>query len=381
MKNVLASLVTICLFVTVNAQNSPKHDATVLLDYYQNQRYADAYSYLNGIYGNDVVDSKILSALAYTAQMSGKLPQAEGYYLRILQTDSLNVPVLFNLGNINNRRGNSAKALIYYKQILKKDSTNFNVYRQLSGLSRNLSDIGSYVYYLQKANKINPLDGDVAFDLSSFYVIVKQLDQADKILSPALAADSTNLTLVSGKAKITFQQGKTAETINLCNKLIQEGDMSGAVISMLGTSYYIEKKYRQCIETYGKLTEDTQTEASLYYTGMAYKGLKDQPKAIGYFEKAIEKAISPSVDSYYGEIGESYDRLNKTKLSLAAYQKALQYNERPVTLYALAVIYDDKLKNKKQAIRYYKKYLASKPPKNHQQYMAYSSSRIEALSR
>ncbi|MCD8739214.1 tetratricopeptide repeat protein [Mucilaginibacter roseus] len=381
MKNMLTFLVAICLFVTVNAQNSHKHDAVVLLDYYQNQRYADAYSYLQGIYGDDVAEPKILSALAYTAQMSGKLPQAEGYYLRILQTDSLNIPVLFNLGNINNRRGNSAKAITYYKQILKKDSTNFNVYRQLSSLSKSLADIGSYVYYLQKANKINPLDGDVAFDLSSFYVTVKQLDQADKILSPALAADSTNLTLILGKAKITFQQGKTAETISLCNKLMQEGDMSGAVISMLGTSYYIEKKYRQCIETYSKLTDDTQTEASLYYTGMAYKGLKDQPKAIGYFEKAIEKAISPSVDSYYGEIGESYDRLNKTKLSLAAYQKALQYNERPVTLYALAVIYDDKLKNKKQAIRYYKKYLASKPPKSHGQYMAYSSSRIEALSR
>ncbi|MCC8409242.1 tetratricopeptide repeat protein [Mucilaginibacter sp. UR6-1] len=381
MKPILTFITTMCLCAAVYAQNTPKHDATALLEYYQNQRYADAFTYLHGIYGDSVADVKILSALAYTSQMSGQLPQAEKYYLRILQTDSLNIPVLFNLGNINNRRGNNAKAIIYYLKIIKKDSTNFNVYRQLSTLAKNVGDMGSSIYYMQQANNINPLDGDVAFDLSTFYLAIKQLDQAEKVLSPALAADSTNLTLILGKAKTTYQQGKTAETIALCNKLIQEGDQSGAVISMLGTSYYLEKKYQLCIDTYNKLTDDTQTEASLYYTGMAYKGLKDQRKAIKYLEDAIEKAISPTVDTYYGEIAESYDRLNKTMLSLAAYQKALEYNERPVTLYALAILYDDKLKNKKQAIRYYKKYLASKPPKNHQQYMAYSSSRIEALSR
>ncbi|MBE9585079.1 tetratricopeptide repeat protein [Mucilaginibacter sp. JRF] len=381
MKSLLTFIIIMCLFTTLNAQNTPKHDATILLDHYQNQRYADAFSYLHGIYGDTVADTKILSALAYTAQMSGKLPQAEQYYLRMLETDSLNVPVLFNLGNINNRRGNNAKAIIYYLKILKKDSTNFNVYRQLSTLAKNVGDFGSSIYYMQQANKINPLDGDVAFDLSIFYLGLKQIDEAEKVISPALEADSTNLTLILGKAKITFQQGKTAETIALCNKLMQEGDQSGAVISMLGTSYYLEKKYQPCIDTYNKLADDVQTEASLYYTGMAYKGLKDQRKGIAYLEKAIDKAISKSVDTYYGEIGESYDRLNKTKLSLSAYQKALQYNERPVTLYALAILYDDKLKNRKMAIKYYKKYLASKPPKNHQQYMAYSTSRIEALSR
>src|ERR1700761_4549932 len=120
MKTLLLSLVFTCLVTITFAQQITKADNDLLLEYYQNQRFADAADYLKKTYPEPVTDTKILSSLAYTSQMAGGLPDAEGYYQRLYTQDSTNTAILFNLGGINIRRGNNAKALIYYKKILAK---------------------------------------------------------------------------------------------------------------------------------------------------------------------------------------------------------------------------------------------------------------------
>src|SRR5277367_3358613 len=133
------SLLLLCFTKPIYAQIQ-KADNALLLEYYQNQRFADALDLIKRQYPEPVTDMKILSSLAYTSQMSGKLADAEGYYQRMYEKDSTNIALLFSLGNINMRRANNAKALIYYKKILSRDSTNFNVYKQLSMLSQNIAD-------------------------------------------------------------------------------------------------------------------------------------------------------------------------------------------------------------------------------------------------
>ncbi|HTK20700.1 MAG TPA: hypothetical protein VL442_14335, partial [Mucilaginibacter sp.] len=85
------------------AQQTDKAGDVLLLEYYQNQRFADALDYLRKTYPEPITETKILSGLAYTSQMAGKLADAEGYYLRIYQKDSTSVALLYNLGNLNLR--------------------------------------------------------------------------------------------------------------------------------------------------------------------------------------------------------------------------------------------------------------------------------------
>jgi hypothetical protein len=62
-----------------------KVDDALLLDYYQNQRFAEAADYLKTVYTEPITDLKALSQLAYTANMAGRLPEAESLlptYLR-----------------------------------------------------------------------------------------------------------------------------------------------------------------------------------------------------------------------------------------------------------------------------------------------------------
>ncbi|XHR96862.1 hypothetical protein ACFJIV_09540 [Mucilaginibacter sp. UC70_90] len=378
MKNLFITLLLTLSVLQLLAQQIAND--SLLLDYYQNQRFADAADYLKKIYPEPVTDLKVLTKLAYTSKMASRLPDAENYYQRIYDTDTTSLANLYNMSEIIKRRGNNKKALMYVKKILLKDTTNFDVYKQLADLSQNVGDIPGSIVYLQKANHINPLNPDVAYDLSTFYINLKLYDNAESLIDKALVADTANLLLLKGKAQASYALKKYPATITIAKKLLDAGEQAGSIVSMLGTSYYMTANYQDCIKTFKTLEDsNTGTEASYYYTAMSYKALHNNSKAIIYLDKAIEEAISTGVSSYYSEKGDSYDRLHQLKNAVQAYQKSLLYKPDPITYYALATLYDTDLKNKATAIKYYKKYLASKPKESQKTYIAYSKERIKSL--
>jgi len=382
MKSILICIAVCLASLKGFAQETSKVDDALLLDYYQAQRFGEAADYLKKSYTEPITNAKALGQLAYTCNMAGRLAEAEGYYQRIYAIDSTNTPVLYSLGSLNLRRGNLAKAEVYYKRITARDTTNFMVYKQLAQISHDKNDIPSFIAYLQRANKINPAEPDVASDLSDMYVAIKFNDQAEKVLSLAIAADPENIVLLKSQMKLQYSQKKWPETISTCLKLMDNGDVSGFVISKLGVAYYNIKSYECSISAFLSIDANEQNETSYYYTALAYKALKDQPMAIFYLSKALGEAISPNTASYYGEIADSNEKLFKYKKAITAYQKSLQFEETPLIYYSLANLYDSNLKDKKTAVKYYKKYLALKPPVNKQKnYIDYSKSRVAALGR
>jgi tetratricopeptide (TPR) repeat protein len=368
------------VFNIVFAQQTVNTDNALLLNYYQDQRFGDAYDYLKKNYPEPVNDTKALANLAYASRMAGKLADAENYYQRFYDKDSSNISVLFNLGSINVSRGNKEKAVSYYKKILATDSTNFSVYKQLAALSQSLYDTVTYANYLQKANALNPQEPDIAYDLARLYIAFIKYEKAAMVLDKAVQADTANLILMKGQAEVNFLLKKYPETINNCVKLIQSGEKNAFVVNWLGISCFRLRQYRQCISAFQLLSNDMQSEATYYYIAMSYKALNDQPNTVIYLQNSIKQAISPNVANYYSELADSYDRLHQLKKAATAYQKSLQFNETPLIYYSLAFLYDTQLRNKKSALRYYKKYLASKPPKEEQKYMDYTNSRIPALA-
>lgn len=383
MKIYLLPILLICFYNSLFAQQTDKSGDALLLEYYQNQRFADALDYLKKTNPEPATDAKVLSSLAYTSQMAGKLADAEGYYLRIYQRDSTSISLLYNLGNLNLRRGNNGKALVYFKKILQKDSTNFSVYKQLATISYNIGNLKADSSYLQKANKINPTDPDVAADLATIFINQKSYPRADTIVSQALEADTANLLLLHQKAVINYKLERFPQTIDICQQLIMGGASASDVINMLGVSYFMVKRYNECISSFEILENNkTASETSYYYTAMSYKALHEQEKAIVYLNKSIKAAISSNVDSYYAEMGDSYDKLHQLNKAVNAYQKSLLYDSRPViTFYVLANLYDSELKNKTSAAKYYRKYIKANPPQKQNTYLVYAKSRLKELLR
>ncbi|HTH81814.1 MAG TPA: tetratricopeptide repeat protein [Mucilaginibacter sp.] len=379
MKSIPYILLLITLTTATFAQSRNTDDAQ-LLEYYQNQRFADALTYLQGIYQEPVTDTKELSRLAYTSAMANKLPDAERYYQRLYDKDSTNKAVLYNIAGIAQRRGNIDKAELYYKRLVVIDTLNFNAFNRLAHIYNEKKDLKNEVYYLQKANNLNPTDADVAADLSDAYILVPQFSKAEKVLNIAIAADPDNIFLLQSLLRLHYIESNWPQTVKIGERLLLLSDSSSNTLAKLGRAYYQTKNYTCGIATLLHIPENDQTENTVYFTAACYKLLKDQKKAIVYFNKAIELSISKGTATYYNEVADSYETLKQYKKSLEAYQKGLLYDDKPISYYFLATLYDTELKNKKNALKYYKKFVAFKPDPTQKTYFNYSTERIAVLS-
>jgi tetratricopeptide (TPR) repeat protein len=372
--------VLIACSISLQAQQYNINDA-LLIDMYQNQHYADAAEYLKQNCPEPITNKKTLSRFAYTYQMAGKPLEAEKYYLRIYDQDTSNVPVLLNIALINANRENKPKAIYYYEKAAALDKNNFQVYKQLGRLYMEKADTTSAYKNLNTANIINPEDPDVACDLSGVLIATKRTKQAEVVLVRALAADSTNVFLLRAVVTLMYTNSRFKETVTTCNKLIELGDQSIPVVNKLGSSYYMLKNYECCIESFALMPEVFQTERTYYLTAMSYKGLKKYKEALDYLDRTLTQAISPYMDIYYNEIAEIHDINKQYKITAAAYQKSLFFKELDIIFYTLANLYDKDLKDKKSAIKYYQKYLISKPPVKQQEYVLYVQSRLKELKK
>jgi tetratricopeptide (TPR) repeat protein len=360
MKKLLTLLVLFGLSLAGYAQNATAVDKEKLFDFYQTQRYADAAQYLKGIYGEEVNDFKTLSQIGYCFLMAGNNVEAEKFYSKAYILQPQNLPILFSLGSINTKRGNTEKAKLYYSEIVKIDSNNFNVYKLLANLYPMPTDSMKFIYLL-KANQINPLEGDVAADLAEVHAAYQQYEKAYDVLNIAIKGDGDNLVLQRAKLPIANQLKKYSEVIASGEKLLKDGADAG-VIKDVAKAYYYTKKYQKSIALF-KLLESVamENEATLYYTSLSYRALKNYQQAAVYTKKTIDEAISPNTSSYYSLLGLVYEESNQLALASAAYKKGLQFKATATLYYRLAVFYDTRLKQEKNALKYYNLYLKSKP--------------------
>ncbi|MFF5379742.1 tetratricopeptide repeat protein [Pedobacter suwonensis] len=380
MKKPFMLLALFILALTSYAQDAKTVDKEKLFDLYQNQRYADAAQYLKNTYGDEVNDFKILSQMGYCFLMAGNNAEAEKFYIKANTLQPQNLPILFSLGNINTKRGNTEKAKLYYGEIVKIDSSNFNVYKLLANLYNSPQDDSLKLIYLLKANFINPLEGDVAADLAEMHTSYQQYEKAYQVLNIAINGDSDNLVLQRAKLPIANQLKKYGEVIASGEKLLKDNADAG-VIKDTAKAYYYTKKYQKAITLFKQLEEmKMENEATLYYTSLSYRALKDYQQSALYSQKTIDAAISPNTSSYYALLGLVYEENKQFALAGAAYKKGLQFKATPTLYYRLAVFYDTSLKQGKNALKYYNLYIKSKPsPTDDKEEIKFSKSRIEQL--
>lgn len=364
----------------LKGQSISPADQAQLLDHYQSQRYAEAAKLLQSIYGNDPQDPKTIAMLAYANNMAGNLKQAEYYYLKLYEADVKNIPVLFSLAGINARRGNEDKTKAFYKAILSIDSLNFRALKLLASItSSGIND--EKLTYLNTANRINPFDGDVAYELAIELNLMKKTTDAYRIIEQAYLADTSNYLLLKAKLPLSLSLKKLKETEIIGNKLLSSGDSSTFVLNTMAKLAMENKAYLEAISFFKVMERyNQQSESSLYYTAVCYQKLNDLIQAKTYTNAAIDFSISPNVSGYYNLLGYLEEASGANLKAQKAYLKALQFEHTGKIYYSLALLQDFKLKNPSMALKYYRQYLQSKPDEQQAENINYTKERIKALT-
>lgn len=353
-------------------------DKEKLLEFYQNQRYAEAARYLQQTYPANTTDVKALLQLAYVNLMAGNLPNAAALYQKIDSLQPRTMSVYFNLANIYAKRGDNLRSRSYLEKIISIDSTNFNALKQLPNYTDSIS---LKIFYLKKANNIRPADADVAGDLAECYKLKKMPENAYKVLQVAIAADTGNFVLQ--RQILPFANAlKKYQEVTVTGEKLLNNDRDPNVMKDVGTAYFFLKRYEKSL-SYFKMIEDLdkQNESILYYMTLCYRELKDNDRAAFYANKTIAEGISPNISFYYSVLGDILETSNKLAKASLAYQKGLTFNADRQLYYRLGLLNDLKLNKKAAALRYYKLYLQNNPDvKTEQSQIDYTKIRVDQLS-
>lgn len=362
MRKLLVVLFFSCISFFAFAQNKLFIDKAKLFDLYQNQQYSEAANYLISVYGNDVKDFQVTAQLGYCYLMVGDKAKAEKYYLKANLIQPQNLQVLFSLGSISIGRGNTEEAKKYYEEIVKLDSNNFSAYKQLGGLHPEGLSIQK-LKYLEKANRLNPIDADIVFDLSEMYSKMHMLNLVERILKPALQADSNNLRLLKIQLPMFLANSKLDEAIRTGEELFALGDSTAFVLNNLGKVYYLKNEFQKSLDYFKKVSmlSSDDKESLFYNMALCYRGLKDYLPAVSYLKRAIDAGISKNIVIYYTKMGESFEQAGKFESAAATYKKGAFFDDDGNLLYILAQIYDKKLNQKTNAILTYTQVLKSLP--------------------
>jgi len=354
-------------------------DKEKLLELYQSQRYAEAASYLSGVYPSDTKDVKALTQIAYCNMMAGKLVDAEKNYQNINELQPQQIPVLFSLSNINSRRGNKKKAIDYLQQVITIDSNNFNAYKRLADYTDSLK---LKVQYLKTANQLNNLDGDVAYDLAFAYRKLEIYQPAYDALKIAIAADTANFVLQQALLPIAHQLKKYNEVVSVGEKILAN-DTDPKVIADVAKAHFYLNNYKKAIGYYQMLEKmEMQNEATLYFITLCYREVKNYDLAATFAKRTITEAISPNTYSYYNLLANIYEEKQQLSNASSAYKKALSYKVNKNSYYGLGLLYDLKLNQPKLALSNYNLYLKSKElNKSDQPQVDYVKARLVLLKK
>ena len=145
---------------------------------------------------------------------------------------------------------------------------------------------------------------------------------------------------------------------------------------MIGVAYLDVDSIDQAIFHLESIIErEKDTEHTHHYLGLAYREKEMHDKSIEHFERAIKKGISPKIDIYHSDLAAVLELEYDYKAAAQHFEKAYEYKGKKEYLFHQARNYDLYYKDKKIALKYYKKYLAT----NDEKYKDYTKQRIEQL--
>lgn len=323
---------------------------------------------------------KYLKQIADCSFKLGDYNKAKLNYNKLLNFDSTNILVLNQLASIYLNESNYLESIKYYNKLVTIDSTNSYYYSQLGTLYKRSENIPVSIVYFNKALELNSKNIQVINELAFFYMKLGIYPKADSLINIGIAIDSNNIRLLTTGSKTLYRQQKYDSVVSVINHIIRiKKDTSSLLLRLLATTNFHLKKYEKAVELLDKIVEDGDNSEIIYYfLAKAYLEKGENDKSIFYFNKALEKGVSDNASSYYYNIAFLQDREEKYIEAIKSYKEAYYFSKDKVLLYKIAKNYDLAYKDKKPALRYYKKYIKLNDT-NNKEFVKYSKRRIVSI--
>jgi len=347
-------------------------DRNIVMDYFQNQQFAEAIGYLQPAFEADSNNINILSWLGYASYMNDDKPASERYNDRIFRLDSNNISALSYLVTLN-KEDAYVIAMSYAARLIRLQPDKALWWRTMGDLFRRSNEIDSVILYHRHAYELAPADYKNAVALADALIEKKMYSQADSVLDVSLARDSMNLSLLRSRVHSAYLSQDYAAAIVPGERIKQQNVAILNALTWLTLSYYNLKKYPECVSTCEyMLTNGLDVESIYYYESRAYAKMKEYKKSNDLLGICLNKAISHTAEWYYSDLGSNYEELKDYKAAVATLDTAYYLFKEPIMLYNCGRISETLLHNKAMARKYFTLYLATAHPVSAEEKKAYN---------
>jgi tetratricopeptide (TPR) repeat protein len=292
----------------------------------------------------------------------GKTKLALPVLKSLYDADTLNWTYAYYLTSILMQEKKYDESLKIYQRFYKRDSTDYVILDKIGFALLRKGFYPAAIEYYNRSLAINKENVASIKNLSFLYASTLRADTALKLLTRGMEIDSTDLDLYIRRAALNFSYNYTKRALDDYLLIMARGDSTLLYIKRAGIGYSYNLQPEKAIEylliAYNKDSTDFEVTTFL---ARSYERLKDY-KNSAYYYKSIINNLTPALM----QLSYTYVTLGEVLKSDARYREAInnfllgqKYGpERNIDL-TIANIYDEKLKDVPNAIRYYERFLGN----------------------
>lgn len=329
-------------------------------------------------YEQDTTNKQALLSLANSNMQIGDITLAKKYYHQ-LENDSLySKDAVIKLASIYESQQNLPKAIRYYTILNHLNPENSVYLRKLGGLYLQGRETKQGRESYIQALSLNPRDILTIQGLTELYLEADELSKADSTINLGINIDSTNLSLLYLKARISYRLRDYKTSSDVLAKLNMLTEINNYYNKLLGYSYMQIDSLDKAIHHLQKsLLAENDPEYALYYLALAHERKKEYDKSIWFFEEAAKAGISPNMSQYHRGLARIYSSKKAYNLVLEHYEKSLEYFNDPEVYFYMANTAEQMQKKQNKAIYYYQQYLKS--GHNNAEWQRIANERVRSL--
>lgn len=324
--------VTIC-FIT-QAQTSVLNQADSL---YGNGNYSKAINLFKSISQKDEVYDKI--AKAYVAL--GNYDEALVYFKSSIIANPDNALLKHEYAKLLSKTKKFEEASDMFYKLIDIDYRNPNYHYELGLVLEQLKDSTDQNRFYS-AFQLDNTHQKAIYKLAKHLLKQKAYESVDKYVDIGLKSYANNAELISLKAQNYYWQKDYENAIKWFEKLILLNESSEFIHEKLSFSYAKIYKHEKAIEHCKKALEfNPKNATNLYVLGQLYQRVEDFPNAEKYILESLTIQDLP-LDNEYERLGFIYNRQEKYKEAITAYQRAIEENQENEQAHFFLVFTKDK---------------------------------------
>jgi Flp pilus assembly protein TadD len=183
-------------------------------------------------------DARAPNLLGTVYMLQGDAVKARQQFVNALKIDPKMIIAQLNLADIDQRGGDIPGAIERYQKVLELDKANISAMVKMAQITERQGDRQKAVEWLEKARQVNAEALAPRFLLARYYMsrneVAKVLELSDEMI--AKYPDQPEVLAVRGTALLSA--GKTQESIDVFNKLVERQPDAAISHFRLGQAYH-----------------------------------------------------------------------------------------------------------------------------------------------